>query len=65
MINKMPKILKKKKVKYISEVKARYIRVSASNFGKLPKGHPGFDYNGEAFIFIDEIVINPLVEELL
>jgi predicted alpha-1,2-mannosidase len=60
-----PKILKKKKVKYISEVKARYIRVSASNFGKLPKGHPGFDYNGEAFIFIDEIVINPRVEELL
>ena len=42
-------------------VKARYIRVKAKNFGKLPKGHPGYDFNGEAFIFIDEVLVNPEV----
>jgi hypothetical protein len=42
-------------------VKARYIRVKATNFGKLPKGHPGYDFNGEAFIFIDEVLVNPEV----
>ena len=45
-------------------VKARFIRVKAKNFGKLPKGHPGYDFNGEAFIFIDEVLINPEVMEL-
>ncbi|RYY72070.1 MAG: alpha-mannosidase [Chitinophagaceae bacterium] len=34
---------------------ARYIKVKAYNFGKLPEGHQGF--GGDAFIFIDEIVI--------
>lgn len=37
-------------------IKARYIRVKAYNFGKLPEGHQGSD--GEAFIFIDEISVN-------
>ena len=46
-------------------VKARYIRVKAKNFGKLPKGHPGYDFNGDAFIFIDEVLINPEVSILL
>lgn len=46
-------------------VKARYIRVKAKNFGKLPKGHPGYDFNGDAFIFIDEVLINPEVSVLL
>ena len=45
-------------------VKARFIRVKAKNFGKLPKGHPGYDFNGEAFIFIDEVLINPEVMDL-
>lgn len=37
-------------------VKARFIRVKASNFGKLPDWHLGA--GGEAFIFIDEITVN-------
>jgi hypothetical protein len=60
-------LVKKKgrKTQYLKEVQARYIRVSATNFGKLPYGHPGYDYNGDAFIFIDEVVINPEVSEVL
>lgn len=36
--------------------KARYVKVIAKNFGKLPEWHQGF--GGDAFIFIDEITIN-------
>jgi hypothetical protein len=36
---------------------ARYIKVVATNFGKLPEWHQGFPSNGEAFIFIDEITV--------
>ncbi len=39
----------------ISEVKAKYVKVKAYNFGKLPEWHQGF--GGDAFIFIDEIEI--------
>lgn len=35
--------------------KARYVKVVAKNFGKLPEWHQGF--GGDAFIFIDEITI--------
>lgn len=35
--------------------KARYVKVIAKNFGKLPEWHQGF--GGDAFIFIDEIMI--------
>jgi hypothetical protein len=35
--------------------KARYIKVIAKNFGKLPEWHQGF--GGDAFIFVDEITI--------
>lgn len=35
--------------------KARYVKVIAKNFGKLPDWHQGF--GGDAFIFIDEIMI--------
>jgi hypothetical protein len=35
--------------------KARYVKVIAKNFGKLPRWHQGF--GGDAFIFIDEITI--------
>lgn len=46
--------------------KARYIKVNASKYGKLPVGHPGYDFDGDAFIFIDEIMVNtPIMEELL
>lgn len=37
------------------KVKARYIKVKAYNFGKLPAWHQG--YGGDAYIFIDEISI--------
>lgn len=36
--------------------KARYIKVYAKNYGKLPAWHPGA--GSEAYIFIDEIIIN-------
>jgi predicted alpha-1,2-mannosidase len=35
--------------------KARYVKVIAKNFGKLPEWHQGF--GGDAFIFIDEIIV--------
>jgi hypothetical protein len=35
---------------------ARYVKVSAKNFGKLPNWHLGA--GGEAFIFIDEITVH-------
>lgn len=35
---------------------ARYVKVIAKNFGKLPEWHQGF--GGDAFIFIDEITID-------
>jgi predicted alpha-1,2-mannosidase len=36
-------------------LKARYVKVKAYNFGKLPEWHQGF--GGDAFIFVDEITI--------
>jgi hypothetical protein len=38
-----------------TEINAKYIKVKAYNFGKLPEWHQGF--GGDAFIFIDEITI--------
>jgi hypothetical protein len=35
----------------------RYVKVKAYNYGKLPEWHLGYPYNGDAFIFIDEITI--------
>ncbi|MES2410846.1 MAG: GH92 family glycosyl hydrolase [Bacteroidota bacterium] len=46
------------KIKNFSLIKesiGRYIKVKAYNFGKLPEWHQGF--GGDAFIFIDEIII--------
>ena len=34
---------------------ARYIRLTGRNYGTIPDWHPG--RGGEAFIFVDEIVI--------
>lgn len=39
----------------IAPVKARYVRVTAINLGKIPAWHPGAGF--DAFIFVDEIVI--------
>lgn len=38
-------------------LKARYVKVKATNFGKLPEWHQGFPFKGEAFIFVDEIMV--------
>ncbi|WP_430399623.1 GH92 family glycosyl hydrolase [Flavobacterium sp.] len=38
--------------------KARYVKVIATNFGKLPEWHQGFPSNGDAFIFIDEVSVD-------
>jgi len=42
--------------KILNPLQARYVKVIAYNYGKLPDGHQGF--GGDAFIFIDEIAIN-------
>jgi predicted alpha-1,2-mannosidase len=42
-------------VKSIPPKKARYVRIRAVNFGKLPAWHPGS--GGDAWIFMDEIII--------
>ncbi len=36
---------------------ARYIKVKAYNYGKLPEWHLGYPYNGDAYIFVDEITV--------
>jgi hypothetical protein len=40
----------------IKPTKARYVRVKATNLGKIPAWHPGA--GGDAFIFVDEIFID-------
>jgi len=37
--------------------KARYVRVFAKSLGKCPEWHVGFEYNGTAWIFADEITV--------
>jgi hypothetical protein len=43
-------------LEWLGKSKARYIKVIAYNFGKLPEWHAGA--GSDAFIFIDEIMIN-------
>lgn len=38
-------------------IAARYVKVKAINFGKLPEWHQGHPFDGDAFIFIDEVSI--------
>ena len=38
-------------------VSGRYVKIIAKNYGKLPEWHQGFPFDGEAFIFIDEIEV--------
>ena len=47
--------LAKEFVKNITRQEARYVRISAVNFGKIPAWHPG--HGGDAWIFADEIII--------
>jgi predicted alpha-1,2-mannosidase len=44
-------------INHLKNVKARYIKIKATNFGKLPEWHQGFPSNGDAYIFIDEIEV--------
>jgi predicted alpha-1,2-mannosidase len=48
-------IIKDFELKLKQSVKAKYVKIIAKNFGKLPEWHQGF--GGDAFIFIDEITI--------
>jgi predicted alpha-1,2-mannosidase len=48
-------ILAKDFVKNVTRQEARYVRVKAVNFGKIPAWHPGS--GGDAWIFVDEIII--------
>ncbi len=49
----------------IQKQEARYVKVKAKNYGALPPWHQGYPFGGTAFIFIDEILINPpFVSEL-
>jgi len=41
----------------ISASDAQFIRVKATNYGKLPAWHPGYPENGDAYIFVDEIMV--------
>lgn len=43
-------------VSSVVPVKARYVKVKAVNFGKLPEWHQGYGM-GDAFIFVDEITV--------
>ncbi|HEX6125492.1 MAG TPA: GH92 family glycosyl hydrolase [Pyrinomonadaceae bacterium] len=43
----------------IAPARARYIRVRAHNFGKIPSWHPGA--GGDPWIFVDEILIGELI----
>lgn len=44
-------------LKLSKPIKTKYIKVKAYNFGKLPEWHQGFPFDGDAFIFIDEITL--------
>ncbi|MEM8585064.1 MAG: GH92 family glycosyl hydrolase, partial [Bacteroidota bacterium] len=35
----------------------RYIRLKANGLGNVPSWHPGYEYGGKAWIFIDEIMV--------
>ena len=48
-------VVTKEFVKSIPPKQARYVRIRAVNFGKIPAWHPGS--GGDAWIFMDEIVI--------
>jgi predicted alpha-1,2-mannosidase len=48
-------ILAKDFVKNVTRQEARYVRIRAVTFGKIPAWHPGS--GGDAWIFIDEIII--------
>lgn len=39
----------------VKPIKARYIKIEAAKYGKLPEGHLGYPYNGSGYIFMDEI----------
>ncbi len=46
-----------KKTLDYNNTKARYVKVQATNYGKLPEWHLGYPMNGTAWIFCDEISI--------
>ena len=59
MENKVPEdragVVTQDFVQSITPQQARYVRIRAINFGKIPAWHPGS--GGDAWIFVDEILI--------
>ena len=41
----------------ISPKKAQFVKVKATNYGKLPAWHEGYEDKGTAWLFVDEISI--------
>ena len=41
----------------ISPQKAQYVKVRATNYGKLPEWHQGYEDKGTAWLFVDEIFV--------
>ncbi|WP_329806646.1 GH92 family glycosyl hydrolase [Flavobacterium facile] len=48
-------VIKNYEINLAKPQKARFVKVIAKNYGKLPEWHQGF--GGDAFIFIDEITV--------
>lgn len=40
----------------LKPIQARYLKIKAINYGKLPEWHLGYEYDGYAWIFCDEIM---------
>jgi hypothetical protein len=52
---KLEGVVTKEFVKSFPPKNARYVRIRALNFGKIPAWHPGS--GGDAWTFVDEIII--------
>ena len=40
-----------------TNIQARYIKIKAKSLIKCPRWHKGFEHDGDAWIFADEIII--------
>jgi hypothetical protein len=40
-----------------SKLQTRFIKIKAVNYGKLPEWHLGYEYNGYAWIFCEEVTV--------
>jgi hypothetical protein len=47
--------VKMQDLKIACKEQCRFVKLRAINFGKLPEWHQGHPFNGEAYIFVDEV----------